>query len=378
MSILADRIREISDPTQRELFTCLFSGILEFNNLFASYKGEGTGAIRHMFAHHILKPERVPLEANLWGTPRSSGSFSTMFKGRILRALDYAKNPFELRLFQEGERKRTKKVFGLSEPIGFEVATDYETFKQGRRVNISCGDSGKTDLDDESVDAVVSDPPFFDNVHYSELADFFYVWQRHILGNHGPWCARTTRSMAEVQSTDAAAFTERLAKVWREAHRVLADDGILVFTYHHSCSEGWSAVLHAVVEAGFGITAVHPIKSEMSVAMPKFRAKEPIDLDVIIVCRKRSRIGQRQQKQDMLEKIRQASSQQVDRFNKRDRGLSRNDIKVIAMAQVIRWLSLVQDFEEAKRILASEEVAIEAVIRRLSRARNQHTKQEYS
>ena len=86
------------DSVLRELFTCLFSGALEFNNMFASYKGEGTGAVRHMFAHHILKPERVPLEANLWGTEKSSGSFSTMFEGRIRRALDYADDPFEFRV----------------------------------------------------------------------------------------------------------------------------------------------------------------------------------------------------------------------------------------------------------------------------------------
>ena len=48
--------------------------------------GEGAGAVRHMFAHHILKPERVPLEANLWGTPKSSGAFSTLFEDRIRRA----------------------------------------------------------------------------------------------------------------------------------------------------------------------------------------------------------------------------------------------------------------------------------------------------
>ena len=58
----------------------LFSGTLEFNNLFASYKGEGTGAVRHMFAHHILKPERTPIEANVWGTPKSSGSFSSLLR----------------------------------------------------------------------------------------------------------------------------------------------------------------------------------------------------------------------------------------------------------------------------------------------------------
>ena len=85
LSILGDRIRQIEEPRTRELFVCLLSGCLEFNNMFASFKGEGTGAVRHMFSHHILKPERTPLEANLWGTPKSSGAFSTLFQSRILR-----------------------------------------------------------------------------------------------------------------------------------------------------------------------------------------------------------------------------------------------------------------------------------------------------
>ena len=153
-----------------------FPGALEFNNMFTSFKGEGTGAVRHMFAHHILKPERVPLEANLWGTSKSSGSFMTMFEGRIRRALDYAEHPFELRLVGGLGRKATEKVYGLSEPLGFDIAEDYAAFEQGQRVHLSCGDSSQTELADGSVDAIISDPPFFDNVHYSELADFFHVW----------------------------------------------------------------------------------------------------------------------------------------------------------------------------------------------------------
>ena len=69
-------ILEIEDSPARDSLLTLFSGVLEFNNLFASYKGEGTGAVRHMFSHHILRPERTPIEANVWGTPKSSGSFS--------------------------------------------------------------------------------------------------------------------------------------------------------------------------------------------------------------------------------------------------------------------------------------------------------------
>src|SRR5690606_17011514 len=131
LSILADRIREIPDRVLRELFTCLLSGALEFNNMFASYKGEGTGAVRHMFAHHILKPERVPLEANLWGTPKSSGSFSTMFEGRIRRALDYADDPFELRPGRSNGSRSNEKVFGLSQKIGFPIAESFDEFSRG-------------------------------------------------------------------------------------------------------------------------------------------------------------------------------------------------------------------------------------------------------
>src|SRR5690606_6930632 len=179
------------------------------------------------------KPERVPLEANLWGTEKSSGSFSTMFEGRIRRALDYADDPFELRLSPSKGRK-AEKVYGLSEKIGARVAESYRDFAQGARVYLSCGDSGATDLPDCSVDVVLTDPPFFDNVHYSQLADFFHVWQRHILGEGGTRVTGTTRSEREVQNARAEDFTDRLSSVWQETHRVLKDDGLLAFTYHHS------------------------------------------------------------------------------------------------------------------------------------------------
>ena len=300
LSMLAGRIRKIEDRSIRELFTCLFSGVLEFNNMFASYKGEGTGAVRHMFSHHVLRPEKTPLEANLWGTKKSSGSFMTMFQGRILRALDYAENPFEIRVDKVSQvneinkineikgRKVTTKVYGLSEPIGFDIAESFVQFQDGNRVYLSCGDSSCTDIESGTVDAVITDPPFFDNVHYSELADFFHVWQRHILGSDGGRECMTTRSEREVQNASVADFTERLQGVWTEAVRVLKDDGILAFTYHHSRSEGWSSVLRALFESGLVVTASQPVKSEMSVATPKHQAKEPIDLDIIIVCRKRA------------------------------------------------------------------------------------------
>lgn len=365
LSLLSDRIRSIVDPVIRDLFTCLFSGALEFNNMFASYKGEGTGAVRHMFAHHILKPERVPLEANLWGTPKSSGSFMTMFEGRIRRALDYAENPFELKLQQSAGKKVSQKVFGLSENLGFDLAQDYESFSEGKQVYLSCGDSSDTDLAEKSVDAIITDPPFFDNVHYSQLADFFHVWQRHILGENGHRIENTTRSPSEVQNADVTQFTDRLGAVWTEAHRVLKDQGVLAFTYHHSRSDGWSSVLRALMNAGFGITAAQPIKAEMSVAMPKHQAKEPIDIDIVLVCRKRSQLPRHSWNGNLWGAVTPVASSQVQRMKHSGRRLSRNDVRVIVMAQLLRQLSISNDFESAIGILEDSELEIEKTIANL-------------
>ncbi|MCG8417927.1 MAG: DUF1156 domain-containing protein [Proteobacteria bacterium] len=366
LSILSERIAAISDPIQRDLFTCLLSGTLEFNNMFASFKGEGTGAVRHMFAHHILKPERTPLEANLWGTPKSSGSFSTMFHGRIRRAIEYAADPFELQIKEKKNGKNAGgKVYGLSEPISVDVAERFSAFVPGKNAYLSCGDSSSTDLAAGCVDVVITDPPFFDNVHYSQLADFFHVWQRHTLGSHGSRAIHTTRSIDEVQNADVEAFTDRLSAVWSEVHRVLRNDGLLVFSYHHSRPEGWRSVLQALGRAGFGITATHPIKSEMSVAVPKHQAKEPIDLDVIIVCRKLSQLKRRRWNGDLWGVVAPSAGDQIERLRRSERRLSRNDVRVIVMAQVLRQLSIDPTSAASLALLDASASEVEDLIERL-------------
>jgi putative DNA methylase len=365
LSILAERIRLIDDVGLRELFTCLFSGTLEFNNMFASYKGEGTGAVRHIFYHHILKPERTPLEANLWGTPKSSGSFSTMFETRIQRALDYAEHPFELRLTNGKGSRISEKVYSLSESIGFVGANNFAQFEAERKVYISCGDSSRTDLATGVVDVIVTDPPFFDNVHYSELADFFHVWQRHILGLEDSRAENSTRSNGEVQSCDEDEFTSRLTAVWSECLRVLRDDGLLVFTYHHSRPTGWRSILRALLDAGFATVSAHPIKAEMSVATPKHQAREPIDIDIIVVCRKKIRLLDRTSDSNIWPGVGTRSSEQVRRLRATGRMLSRNDIRVIVMGQFLCALSAHQTTTAAIAALDANSSAVDDFVESL-------------
>jgi adenine-specific DNA methylase len=356
-SILAQRITRIEDEHLRDVFTCLLSGTLEFNNMFASFKGEGTGAVRHMFSHHILKPERTPLEANLWGTRKSSGSFSTLFASRLIRGIEYAESPFELRT----EGGTSTKVYGLSAPMARQRAESFEQFRnEGKDLYLSCGDSSSIDLADGSVDAVITDPPFFDNVNYSQLADFFHVWQRHILGDVGHHAAMTTRADGEVQHGDAQEFTNRLAAVLRESHRVLKDKGLLIFSYHHSRAEGWWSVLDALMQAGFVVTASQPVKGDMSVATPKQQAKEPIDLDIILVCRKRADTTQ-QAAWDIPNAVKRAGTQ-ISRLRIADRKLSRNDVRVVLMGQVLREISGAPSIEFAEATLSEVSRNLEGYI----------------
>lgn len=276
LGMLRRAIVDLPRADTRDALLTLFSGVLEFNNLFASYKGEGTGAVRHMFSHHILKPERTPIEANVWGTPKSSGSFTNLFRSRLLRAIKYRESPTEVD-GQAGARGRV-----CSPPFSGRV-DDWPTrgpFRP-RGIYLSCGDSSRLGLPDKCVDLVVTDPPFFDNVHYSELADFFYAWQQ-IDPAIEP---ESTRSIDEVQDTNWRAFTRKLGFVLRECRRVLKDDGLLVFTYHHARDEGWKALIQALLQAGFVVVNSQPIKAEMSVATPKSQAREPIQLDIILTCR---------------------------------------------------------------------------------------------
>src|SRR3990172_1861132 len=197
LGYLQNAILKIADQQTRNSLLTLFSGVLEFNNMFASYKGEGTGAVRHMFSHHILKPERMPIEANVWGTQKSSGAFSNLFRSRLLRAIEYREAPVEV-------KGRTGKGVVCALPFSGNVQSCWPA--QGgfakRGIYISSGDSAETGLPDNSIDLVVTDPPFFDNVHYSELADFFFAWQQmgsEVNGNG----RESTRNPGELQDSDA-------------------------------------------------------------------------------------------------------------------------------------------------------------------------------
>jgi adenine-specific DNA methylase len=341
---MTDAIKKIKSQDIRLLFACLFSGTLEFNNLFTSFKGEGTGAVRHMFSHHVLRPEMMPLEANLWGTTKSSGAFSRLFHSRVVRALAYKSNPTELRL----DSSKSTKVGGINHPIAVDVVDSFsDLLSRPETTYLSVGDSCRIDIPDNSIDLLVTDPPFFDNVHYSQLADFFYYWLNQMLEFSS---TTTTRRRSEVQDTDSERFTAKLTSVFTECRRVLRKNSLLVFTYHHSRHEGWTAVHRAIRRSGFVCIQAYPIKAEMSVSMPLQQARSPIHLDLILVCRRDLGHVENEPEYDAIVPALRQAERQVSSLKGAGIKVSLGDAKVVLMgrflceAHKMKNLKLEEDF----------------------------------
>ncbi len=289
LGLLLQGILEIKDTAIQEQMLCLFSSTLEFNSLFCSFKGEGTGAVRHTFSNHILKPERTPLENSVWGTDKSSGTFSTLFESRLMQAKRYLDYPFEIKRNLTVKQKASQKPV-VSQSINVQTVKTWEQFdRRENSLMVINGDSSYLPLSAKSVDAVVTDPPYFDFIHYSELSDFFFAWLSPVLKDRYPEFAQPNSSnQGEVQDKSPCIFARQLASVFSQCKDVLKDDGVLVFTFHHSKIEGWAAICEAITLAEMLVVATHPVYSEFRTGTTKTAAKSPICLDAILVCKKYS------------------------------------------------------------------------------------------
>lgn len=217
-----------------------------------------------------------------------------------------------------------------------------------RGIYLSCGDSSVSRLPTGSMDLVITDPPFFDTVQYSELADYFYAWAQIGSGSD----PTSTRSDAEVQDTDADSFADKLQAVFRECARVLKDDGLLTFTYHHSRGESWHSLAQAVLGADFVVVNSQPVKAEMSVATPVSAAKDPIACDIVPVCRRAATTHVARTKQRAV----LAGRRQLARLTASGFKPSRGDRMVVEFGQL---LTMVASTEDALDLADNSDMVIE-------------------
>ena len=147
---------------------------------------------------------------------------------------------------------------------------------------------------DDFFNAVITDPPYYDNIAYGDLSDFFYVFLKRTIGDLYPEIFATPltpKSLEIIQDPargkDATFFENMLTKALHEIHRVLKPEGIAIIVFAYKSTEAWETVINSLVKAGLILTASWPIHTEMKARLV---AQETAALasSVYMVCRKRS------------------------------------------------------------------------------------------
>ena len=155
---------------------------------------------------------------------------------------------------------------------------------------------------DASVDVVVMDPPYYDNVMYAELSDFFYVWLKRTAGQVVPqlFTRRLTDKDNEAVANPARFggqkgakalagrdYQERMARIFHECHRVLKPSGVMTLMFTHKATGAWDALTKGLMESGFTITASWPINTEAEGSL-HIKDKAAANSTIFLVCRPRS------------------------------------------------------------------------------------------
>lgn len=329
------------DWTTREYVLGAFQQYLR-NQCMFSFWNPQRDTPEPMFSNNNYHPKSTVVE-NCVFPALGRGNWASSIEG-IMEGRNWAMRPWEA-VSAEGLKRRdvtlASEISGKSERVLPADPVD--------GAEVYCGSS--TELDhffDGSLDLVITDPPFGGLLHYSELADFFYVWLRLALKDKYPDYFRpeyTPKSLEAVSNRarepeDPDGFYQRLlTQCWREAHRILKPSGILAFTFHHSEDEPWVAVLESLFDAGFYLEATYPIRSDETKGEGEFGSKT-IEYDIIHVCRKRTEeprpVSWGRMRREVLADIRQLQGLLENHARE---GLPAADLQVIKRGKALEYFS---------------------------------------
>lgn len=348
-------IQKLNDEALKEYLLLILSNSLDLNNTFCRYN-KSANKLENLFAIHAYEPKKNFIENNLWGTKFGRGSFSNEFQ-LVRSGIEWAINPYEKYL----ENSKTKQMDMYLKVEG-KLAKNFEDLMENKNILLLCGSSENLEIPDNSVDAVITDPPYYDNVMYAELSDFFYVWLREVLKNKYPFFkAELTPKRAEIvknlyQNKGDEEYTAGMIRVFQECNKKLKDDGILIFTFHHKGKEAWIAILKTILNSNFYVSAVYPIQAEMKTSIHIVN-KANIEYDIIIVCRKRSEKLIKVDWKNLQDKIYFLVEETIKELEENN-NISEGDKFVIAMGKCLEVYSIYwpEVYEGNKLVKISEAI----------------------
>ena len=287
LSLLGRAISRVEDEGDKEMLGLAFSEHLATNCMYAGY-AFGYRRLSPLFSMHAYRHIVRPVEINPWLEGIGRGTFPNAL-AKVRKGVAFAAAPTDLH--PDGGRVRSEGAVGPRDgKVGRSPA---DVVDGGLGAAVAVHDS--TDLSpfpDASVDLVLTDPPYLDNVSYSELSDFYLAW-RQVLGIAEPPYDDPARSAPMAlnlaacdRSEDAVrSYAEGLRSTFTECRRVLRTGGLFVFTYHHASPQAWAAIGEAIAASRLECTSVLPLRGEGRGGLHTYEGT--IKWDAVLVLRKR-------------------------------------------------------------------------------------------
>lgn len=248
---LAWLLKEISTLPEpvRSFISMAFSDHLTTNCMMASY-AYGWRRLTPLFSVRAFRHIQRPVELNPWIERTGRGSFPNTVR-KLGQAAAYARSPKE------------PKAAAEFIPVARRLPKRPGRIHLGSARALSFLKSG-------SVDVVMTDPPYFDNIAYSELAQFFTPWLK-ALGVIGSLPRDHVMSESLVarkhQPKSVQHFISGLGEAFAEVERVLRPKGVVAFSYRHTEAPAWLALAEAIAATGLHITRVLPMPGEVGMGL---------------------------------------------------------------------------------------------------------------
>jgi adenine-specific DNA methylase len=269
--LLSRAILRLDGPV-REALSIAFSDHLKTNCMLASY-ALGYRRLSPLFALRAFRHVPRPVEANPWVEGTGRGSFPNAVR-QVSRAAAWVR--------EEREYARSG---------GFVPSKGGSRGRVDVRV---CSAASLAHVPDGTVDLVMTDPPYFDNIAYSELADFFLPWQQHLGLITGKVQVGFPAEQLAAPSRDqesAAWFAERLSACFQKVAAKMKPGALAAFTYQHSTAAGWLTLAEALADVPIEVVRVFPLAGDTGANLHREQAS--ICWDAVLVARRVEAVGPR-------------------------------------------------------------------------------------
>lgn len=296
LELSARLIEDIPDERVRNALATNLSDLLRYQNMLCRYD---TAALKSLdiFSVHGFPVGLIQCESNVLGIVDpdrnalvGSGGWVNIIE-KYHKAKMYCESPFEVR--QRGGKKEVVPIVG--EWIGDDRGGRHQTVEQ-RSVVLHCKDAAQVELPAHSLDAVLTDPPYFGNVQYAELMDFCYVWLRRLVRDE-VFARPSTRHPQELTGNENMGrgldhFAQGLSAVFQKMTLALKPGAPFAFTYHHNDISAYYPVAVAILDAGMVCSASLPCPAEMGASIHINGTGSSI-IDTVFVCRTTGTIPRR-------------------------------------------------------------------------------------